>query len=139
MWCPMGRAVLAVCCLLLLAAASPAGAAIPFRFGFYPPGPVDGITDVPGVMVSNLTKVEGASIRTGATAILPNADPWIHKVSAAAFAFNGNGEMTGTHWVNESGYLEEPIVLTNTLNVGRADDGVVSWQIEHHPHDRRAG
>ena len=48
-------------------------------------------------------------------------------------SFNGNGEMTGTHWIDESGYLEEPIVLTDTLDVGRADDGVVSWMIEHHP------
>lgn len=128
----MGRAVLVALCLLL-AAASAASAAIPFRFGFYPPGPLDGITDVPGVRVANLTKVEGTSIRTGATAILPNADPWNHKVSAAVLPFNGNGEMTGSHWVNEAGYLETPIVLTNTLNVGKVDDGVVSWMIKQHP------
>lgn len=133
MSCPMGRAVLAVFCLLTLTAGLQAHAALPFRFGFYQPGPLDGITDVPGVLVANLTKVEGSSIRTGATAILPTADPWDHKVSAAFFPFNGNGEMTGAHWVNESGYLEEPIVLTDTLDVGRADDGVVSWQIQHHP------
>ncbi|HZT12790.1 MAG TPA: P1 family peptidase [Candidatus Baltobacteraceae bacterium] len=118
--------------LLLLAGAS-AGAAIPFRFGVFTPGPLDGITDVPGVRVGMLTKVEGSSIRTGATAILPDGDPWNHKLSAAAVAFNGNGEMTGTHWINESGYLEEPIVLTDTLDVPRAADGVVSWMIEHHP------
>jgi D-aminopeptidase len=99
----------------------------------YPAGPLDGITDVPGVMVAHVTKVDGQSIRTGATAILPNADPWDHKVSAAAVPFNGNGEMTGTHWINESGYLEEPIVLTDTLDIGLADDGVISWQLEHHP------
>jgi D-aminopeptidase len=128
----MGR-VLAFFCMLLLAAGTTALAAIPFHFGLYPAGPLDGITDVPGVLVSHVTKVEGTNIRTGATAILPNADPWNHKVAAAALAFNGNGEMTGTHWVNESGYLEEPIVLTDTLDVGRADDGVVSWDIEHHP------
>jgi D-aminopeptidase len=80
-----------------------------------------------------VTKIEGASIRTGATAVLPNADPWNHKVSAAFFAFNGNGEMTGTHWIEEAGYLEEPVVLTDTLDVGRAADGVVSWVIAHHP------
>ncbi|MBV8584560.1 MAG: P1 family peptidase [Candidatus Eremiobacteraeota bacterium] len=106
---------------------------LPFHFGIFPPGPLDGITDVPGVMVGHVTKLEGASIRTGATAVLPNADPWDHKVSAAFFAFNGNGEMTGTHWIEESGYLEEPVVLTDTLDVGRAADGVVSWQIQHHP------
>lgn len=130
----MRRAAPALFWLLAAAAAvSAAQAAIPFRFGFYPSGPLDGITDVPGVRVSHLTKVEGASIRTGATAILPDADPWDHKPAAAAVPFNGNGEMTGTHWINESGYLEEPIVLTDTLDVGRADDGVVSWQLEHHP------
>jgi D-aminopeptidase len=94
---------------------------------------LDAITDVPGVRVAHVTKIAGDDIRTGATAVLPNADPWDHKVSAAFFAFNGNGEMTGTHWIDESGYLEEPIVLTDTLDVGRAADGVVTWVIEHHP------
>ncbi len=117
----------------MLAASLPARAVLPFHFGLFPSGPLDGITDVPGVLVSHVTKVEGSDIRTGATAVLPNADPWDHKVSAAFFAFNGNGEMTGTHWIEESGYLEEPVVLTDTLDVGRAADGVVSWQIEHHP------
>lgn len=128
----MGRAALTAICLLLLAGTA-ASAAIPFKFGFYPPGPLDGITDVPGVKVAHLTKVEGTSIRTGATAILPDADPWNRKVAAAAVPFNGNGEMTGTHWINEAGYLETPIVLTDTLDIGRADDGVVSWMIQQHP------
>lgn len=118
---------------LTLAATGAARAVLPFHFGFFAPGPLDGITDVPGVRVGQLTRIEGSSIRTGATAILPNADPWVHKVSAAFFELNGNGEMTGTHWIDEAGYLEEPIVLTDTLDVGRADDGVVSWQIQHHP------
>lgn len=109
-----------------------AGAVLPFHFGFYAPGPLDGITDVAGVRVANFTKIAGG-IRTGATAVLPNSDPWDRKVSAAFFAFNGNGEMTGTHWIEDSGYLEEPVVLTDTLDVGRAADGVVSWVIEHHP------
>lgn len=117
----------------LFAALTAATAALPFHAGFYPSGPLDGITDVPGVAVGNVTKVEGASIRTGATAILPNPDPWNHKVSAYALPFNGNGEMTGAHWINESGYLETPIVLTDTLDIGRADDGVISWMIKQHP------
>jgi D-aminopeptidase len=106
---------------------------LPFRFGLFPSGPLDAITDVAGVRVANVTKIEGSDIRTGATAVLPNADPWDHKVSAGFFAFNGNGEMTGTDWIEESGYLEEPVVLTDTLDVGRAADGVVTWVIEHHP------
>lgn len=109
-------------------------AVLPFHFGLYPSGPLDGITDVPGVRVGHVTLVEGADVRTGATGILPNADPWNNKVSAASLAFNGNGEMTGTHWINTAGYLEVPIVLTNTLNVGLADDGVVEWMIRHYPH-----
>lgn len=117
----------------MLCLAGPARAVLPFHFGLFPSGPLDGITDVPGILVGHVTKIEGNDIRTGATAVLPNDDPWDHKVSAAFFAFNGNGEMTGTHWIEESGYLEEPIVLTDTLGVGRAVDGVVSWVIEHHP------
>jgi D-aminopeptidase len=119
--------------VMTLAPITRARAVLPFHFGLFAAGPLDGITDVAGVRVGNLTKIEGSSIRTGATAVLPNADPWDHKVSAAFFAFNGNGEMTGTHWIDESGYLEEPVVLTDTLDVGRAADGVVSWVIEHHP------
>jgi D-aminopeptidase len=118
---------------IVLSAATATRAVLPFHFGFFPSGPLDAITDVAGVRVANVTKIEGSDIRTGATAVLPNADPWKHKVSAAFFAFNGNGEMTGTHWIDESGYLEEPVVLTDTLDVGRAADGVVSWVIEHHP------
>lgn len=124
---------LAACLAAVLACVRPAGAVLPFHFGFFPSGPLDAITDVAGVRVANLTLIRGTDIRTGATAILPDADPWDHKLAAATLAFNGNGEMTGTHWIDESGYLEEPIVLTDTLDVGRADDGVVSWVIEHHP------
>ncbi len=110
-----------------------ADAVLPFHFGVYASGPLDGITDVPGVKVAHLTKIEGSSIRTGATAILPNDDPWNRKVAAATLAFNGNGEMTGTHWIDESGYLEEPIVLTDTMDVPRAADGVMSWMEAHYP------
>ncbi|HEY1680729.1 MAG TPA: P1 family peptidase [Candidatus Tumulicola sp.] len=127
------RYVLGVLLMVTAILPSPAVAALPFHFGLYPPGPLDGITDVSGVRVGHLTKIEGTAIRTGATAVLPNDDPWDRKVAAAFFAFNGNGEMTGTHWIEEAGYLEEPVVLTDTLDVGRAADGVVSWMIEHHP------
>jgi D-aminopeptidase len=129
------RLAVATFAAMLAAWALPAcvAAKLPFHFGFFPSGRYDGITDVPGVLVGNLTKIEGSNIRTGATAVLPDSDPWDEKVAGAFLAFNGNGEMTGTHWIEESGYLEEPIVLTDTLDVGRADDGVVSWQIRKHP------
>jgi D-aminopeptidase len=108
-------------------------AVLPFHFGAFSPGPLDGITDVPGVRVAHVTHIQGGDVRTGATAIFANADPWNKKVSAAAVAFNGNGEMTGSAWVNTSGFLEVPIVLTDTLDVGLADDGVVDWMIAHYP------
>ena len=127
------RRVSFVAIVLSLALPGPAGAVLPFRFGLFASGPLDGITDVPGVRVAHLTKIVGTSIRTGATAILPNGDPWNKKVAAATVAFNGNGEMTGTHWIQESGYLEEPIVLTDTLDVPRAGDGVISWMLAHYP------
>lgn len=129
-WLPL---FLGGCLAAALASAGQAGAVLPFHFGFFPSGPLDAITDVAGVRVSNLTLIQGSDIRTGATAILPNADPWVHKVAGASLSFNGNGEMTGTHWIDEAGYLEEPVVLTDTLDVGRADDGVVDWMIAHHP------
>ena len=104
-------------------------------------GRYDAITDVPGVLVGQVTHIEGSGklvpgvgpVRSGITAIVPRKDVWHRKVFAAAWPFNGNGEMTGVAWVNESGFLEVPIVLTDTLNVGRVDDGVVAWMIRHYP------
>ena len=91
--------------------------------------------------VGAVTKIEGEGplvrgtgpVRTGATGILPNDDPWMRRVAAATFDLNGNGEMTGAHWVDQAGFLETPIVLTDTLDIGRADDGVISWMIAKHP------
>lgn len=115
------------CCAL------PAAARTPVAIGTFAPGAVDGITDVAGVRVAHVTKVEGTNVRTGATGILAGDDVWNDRVAAATFALNGNGEMTGAYWVNQAGFLEVPIVLTDTLDVGRADDGVVSWLIGKHP------
>ncbi|NNM98364.1 MAG: S58 family peptidase [Candidatus Eremiobacteraeota bacterium] len=129
----MSSRTIALAALLAALLAAPAAAALPFHVGSLPSGPLDGITDVAGVRVANLTIERGSAIRTGATAILPDADPWDRKLAAAFLRFNGNGEMTGTHWIDESGYLEEPIVLTDTLDIGLADDGVVSWMISKHP------
>ncbi|MBD5635824.1 MAG: P1 family peptidase [Candidatus Eremiobacteraeota bacterium] len=110
--------------------------------GTLPRGPLDAITDVPGVRVGQITKLAGASgplvpgrgpVRTGVTVVLPNADPWTDRVAAATYDLNGNGEMTGAHWVDEAGFLETPIALTNTLDVARVDDGVIDWLIAKHP------
>jgi D-aminopeptidase len=111
----------------------PASAKTPVPIGTLPAGAVDGITDVPGVRVAHVTKVQGTDVRTGATAVIAGEDVWNQRVAAATYVLNGNGEMTGAHWVDQSGFLEVPVVLTNTLNVGRVDDGVVSWLISHHP------
>jgi len=96
-------------------------------------GPVDGITDVAGVRVAHVTKIAGQSVRTGRPQSVPDADIWNDRLAAATFDLNGNGELTGAHWIDLSGFLEVPIVLTDTLDVGRADDGVVSWLIGKHP------
>lgn len=123
----LATAVVLACCSL------PAAARTPMTIGMYPAGAVDGITDVPGVRVAHVTKVEGTNVRTGATGIVPNDDTWYQRVAAATYDLNGNGEMSGAHWVNQAGFLEVPVVLTDTLDVGRADDGVVSWLIGKHP------
>jgi len=128
--------------LLLVAASLPSPAETPgIRIGVLPAGPLDAITDVKGVRVGQVTKNEGTGplrpgtgpARTGVTVVVQNADPWNDRVAAATYDLNGNGEMTGSHWVDEAGFLEVPIALTNTLNVGRVDDGVIDWMIKRYP------
>jgi D-aminopeptidase len=120
------------------AAAAEAG----IRIGSLPPGPLDGITDVAGVRVGHVTKIEGPAgplvpgtgpVRTGVTVVVPNDTIWMQRVAAATYVLNGNGEMTGAHWVDEAGFLEVPVALTNTLDVGRVDDGVIDWLISRWP------
>jgi len=125
---PLALILAALCCS---ASAAPLRAAL--EGGLYARGHFDGITDVPGVRIAHLTKIEGPNVRTGATVIFPDSDPWNVKVAAASEPYNGNGEMTGTHWVDEAGYLETPIVLTDTLDIGLADDGVITWMMERYP------
>jgi len=101
------------------------------------PGPLDAITDVAGVEVGHTTIVEGTGklvvgqgpVRTGVTVVHPrgkaNSDP----VFAAWFTLNGNGEMTGTTWVQESGLLEGPVAITNTHSVGVVRDAIIRWEV----------
>ena len=102
------------------------------------PGPLNAITDVAGVEVGFATIIEGEGplvmgkgpARTGVTAILPRGkrfDP----VFAGIYSLNGNGEMTGTHWVEESGFLESPITITNTHSVGTVRDAVIQWMVQN--------
>lgn len=109
--------------------------------GQYAPGPLNAITDVAGVKVGHTTLIRGdgplkpgqGPVRTGVTVVVPRDDVWHKKVPAGAFVLNGTGEMTGLAWVAESGFLEYPIALTNTLNVPRVANGVMSWMIAKYP------
>jgi len=98
------------------------------------PGPLNAITDVAGVTVGHATLIgdtaDGHAIRTGVTAILPRGTgSLMEPVMAATFALNGNGEMTGAAWVEESGLLEGPVMLTNTHSVGTVRDATIAWRI----------
>src|SRR5712664_4213401 len=104
------------------------------------PGQLNAITDVAGVEIGYTTIIRGEGklvvgkgpVRTGVTAIIPRGhDSLNDPVYAAVFSLNGNGEMTGTHWIEESGFLEGPVVITNTHSVGVVRDAVIAWRIKH--------
>jgi D-aminopeptidase len=103
------------------------------------PGPFDAITDVKGIEVGHTTVISGdgplkvgvGPIRTGVTVILPRGKSDSEQVYAGWFSQNGNGEMTGTTWVEESGFLESPIAITNTHSVGVVRDAVIAWSVQH--------
>lgn len=97
------------------------------------PGPLNAITDVAGVEVGHTTLISGEgehAVRTGVTAVLPRGKTSSDPVFGGWFTLNGNGEMTGTTWVEESGFLEGPVMITNTHSVGVVRDAVIAWQ--HH-------
>ena len=97
------------------------------------PGPFNAITDVPGVAVGFCTLTDPArQMRTGVTAILPRPGTQPKPVWAGQYALNGNGEMTGTHWINDAGYFIGPICITNTHGVGAAHAGATRWMIDHY-------
>ena len=130
------------CCLALLAAASLAGTVhaqerardLGIRLPGTP-GPLNAITDVPGLEVGHTTLIRGEGrlargqgpVRTGVTAILPRGRTGPDSVFAAWFTLNGNGEMTGTTWIQESGVLEGPVLITNTHSVGVVRDATIDW------------
>ena len=95
------------------------------------PAQYNAITDVPGVTVGYCTIIEGDSARTGVTIIHPRGQENHDPVFAGWFPFNGNGEMTGSAWVEEGGFLEGPIGITNTHSVGVVRDTIIQWQVEH--------
>ena len=103
------------------------------------PGPLNSITDVQGVEVGYRTLISGEGklevgqgpVRTGVTAIFPRGKASVDPVFAGWFTENGNGEMTGTTWVDESGFLYGPAMITNTHSVGVVRDEVIAWQLKH--------
>ena len=103
------------------------------------PGPLNAITDVKGVEVGQTTLISGSGplkvgvgpVRTGVTAILPRGHNFKDSVFAAWFTLNGNGEMTGTTWVEDSGFLDGPVMITNTHSVGVVRDAVIAWRVKN--------
>jgi D-aminopeptidase len=98
------------------------------------PGRWNAITDVPSLEVGYVTLIEGDSVRTGVTAIHPRGQEHPEDPVAAGFhSQNGNGEMTGVSWIEESGTFAGPVVITNTHAVGVGHAGIVAWTHQHHP------
>jgi D-aminopeptidase len=104
------------------------------------PGPLNAITDVSGITVGHTTLISGEGklqigkgpVRTGVTAVLPRGNNSMNDpVFAGWWSLNGNGEMTGTTWVEESGFLEGPVMITNTHSVGVVRDAVIQWRVGH--------
>ena len=107
------------------------------------PGAFNAITDVKGVEVGHTTLISGSGklklgegpVRTGVTAILPRGKDNVDPVFGGWFSLNGNGEMTGTAWLEESGILDGPVMITNTHSVGVVRDAVIAWRIRKAPPD----
>jgi L-aminopeptidase/D-esterase-like protein len=143
--------VMAVCCAMLTVAPIARGQGAKFERELRArdlgvpfegtPGPLDSITDVKGVEVGYRTLISGdgklvvgtGPVRTGVTAVFPRGKNSADPVFAAWFTENGNGEMTGTTWVEESGFLYGPVMITNTHSVGVVRDTVIAWQLQHGP------
>src|SRR3982751_1312244 len=123
--------------LLMTALASPAGAQrarardLGVKPGVFPPGASNAITDVAGVRVGHATIIEGDSVRTGVTAILPHqGNLFQERVPAALHVGNGFGKLLGATQLNELGELETPVVLTCTLSIWQAGDALAQWMLQ---------
>ena len=129
------RLALSIVVLALLALPALAGPrardlGVPFKGT---PGPLNAITDVRGVEVGHATVISGDTVRTGVTAILPRGKGSSDQVFAGWDALNGNGEMTGTAWVREGGFLAGPILITNTHSVGAVHTAAIEWGTRRFP------
>ncbi|HEY7293014.1 MAG TPA: P1 family peptidase [Vicinamibacterales bacterium] len=109
--------------------------------GTLPTGPLNAITDVSGVLVGHATIIRGdgelkigtGPVRTGLTAVLPRKDIWFNGVYAATHTLNGDGEMTGTHWIRDRETLMHPVLITNTGSVGTVHEAEIAYMNERHP------
>src|SRR3982074_2070846 len=95
-------------------------------------GPLNAITDVPGVEVGHKTLISGDAVRTGVTAVWPRGKRSSDPAFGGFFSQNGNGDMTGTHWLEESGFLDGPVMITNTHSVGVVRDAFLGWLVKNH-------
>jgi L-aminopeptidase/D-esterase-like protein len=95
-------------------------------------GPLNAITDVVDVEVGHRTLIAGDSVRTGVTAVWPRGKSSGDPVFGGFFSQNGNGDMTGTHWLRESGFLDGPVLITNTHSVGVVRDAFLGWLVKNH-------
>ncbi len=117
------------------------------KIGKYSPGRYNSITDVKGIRVGHKTLIEGevglgpgnGLARTGVTVIMPNNDIFNKKLFAGSNILNGAGEMTGLAQINEWGFLETPIALTSSMNVGIVSDGIAEYMVQKHPEVRELG
>lgn len=119
------------------------------HLGRHRPGPLNSLSDVPGVLVSTQSINLPASpdpnepdahheINTGVTTILPRADWFNHSCPAGIFRFNGSGEMTGSHWIEETGLLSSPVIITSSFAVGQCYSGIYKYAIREYA-DQKTG
>ncbi|MFL6198768.1 MAG: P1 family peptidase [Thermoanaerobaculia bacterium] len=130
------RILLAACLAAMPALARPRARDLGIPFNGTP-GPLNAITDVQGVEVGHTTLVEGEAVRTGVTVIFPRGKASPDPVFAGWYTLNGNGEMTGTTWIEEGGFLEGAVFLTNTHSVGTVRDASIEWWLRRFPADAR--
>jgi D-aminopeptidase len=117
------------------------GRDIGITIGTMSPGALNAITDVAGVLVGHSTIVRGSGavkigqgpVRTGVTAVLPRKDIWFNAVFGATHTLNGDGEMTGVHWIRDLETIAHPILITNTASVGSAHEAAMAYMNERHP------
>ncbi len=127
----LGLAVLATSVVFAQPETRPRAREIGLAPGVFAPGPLNAITDVSGVSVGHVTLIEGDSVRTGVTVVVPHAgNVFQDKVAGAVFVGNAFGKLAGSTQVDELGTIETPIALTNTLSVGAAMDGLVRWTLD---------